>query len=128
MKPDDIVLQAPGFACTRQHLGECVTAFARRLQARGTRVLAGDGGGPGGRAGIAADGEIQVTGALMAGYLGDASAVPEGWSTGDVGSMDGHGFLHVEGRCGNALVTDPVDRKVSTEVGEAAWGSASGWR
>ena len=47
---------------------------------------------------IAADGEIEVGGTLMAGYLGDPAPVPHWWPTGDVGSIDAAGFLHVLGR------------------------------
>ena len=55
---------------------------------------------------IAADGEIEVGGSLFSGYLGDREA-PAGdwWPTGDLGSLDADGFLHVTGRKKNMLIT-----------------------
>lgn len=50
-----------------------------------------------------AEGEIQIRGeSLFAGYLNEdpgETFLPDGWfSTGDVGSFDTHGYLHVSGR------------------------------
>lgn len=68
---------------------------------------------------IAADGEIEIAGTLMAGYLGDPSPMPAWWPTGDLGRLDADGFLHVEGRKKNVLITG-FGRNVSPEWVEAA--------
>ena len=68
---------------------------------------------------VAADGEIEVAGSLFAGYLGDASPVPEWWPTGDLGRVDAEGFLHIDGRKKNLLVT-AFGRNVSPEWVETA--------
>jgi long-subunit acyl-CoA synthetase (AMP-forming) len=47
---------------------------------------------------VAADGEIEISGTLMSGYLGEAGPVPQWWPTGDVGSIDADGFVYVNGR------------------------------
>ncbi|MBC5784896.1 AMP-binding protein [Ramlibacter sp. USB13] len=73
---------------------------------------------PHARVRIAADGEIEIAGTLMAGYLGDPRLVTEWWPTGDLGSIDPHGFLHVEGRRKNVLITG-FGRNVSPEWVEA---------
>jgi len=54
---------------------------------------------------IAADGEILVAGSLFDGYLGDTTAVPEWWPSGDLGHIDEDGYLHVSGRKKNVLIT-----------------------
>jgi len=70
---------------------------------------------------IAAGGEIEVAGSLMLGYLGgdgtprDADAW---WPTGDLGRIDADGFLHVQGRRKNLLIT-AFGRNVSPEWVEA---------
>jgi long-subunit acyl-CoA synthetase (AMP-forming) len=68
---------------------------------------------------IAPGGEIEIAGTLMAGYLGDPRPVPEWWPTGDLGSIDADGFLHVEGRRRNVLITG-FGRNVSPEWVEAS--------
>jgi long-chain acyl-CoA synthetase len=68
---------------------------------------------------IAADGEIEVAGTLMAGYLGDTAAPPRWWPTGDLGCIDADGFLQVQGRKRNVLITG-FGRNVSPEWVEAA--------
>lgn len=68
---------------------------------------------------IAADGEIEIAGALMAGYLGDATHMPAWWPTGDLGKLDADGFLHVQGRKKNVLITG-FGRNVSPEWVETA--------
>jgi len=61
------------------------------------------------------DGQIWAAGALMLGYLGDDSTVsPAWWATGDLGRVDGDGFLHIDGRQRNALITS-FGRNVSPE-------------
>ncbi|HET8748873.1 MAG TPA: AMP-binding protein [Ramlibacter sp.] len=68
---------------------------------------------------VAPDGEIEVTGTLMAGYLGDGAAPPAWWSTGDLGRIDADGFVYVEGRKRNVLITG-FGRNVSPEWVETA--------
>jgi long-chain acyl-CoA synthetase len=41
---------------------------------------------------VAADGEIEIAGSLMAGYLGDPSPTPEWWPSGDLGEIDAEGL------------------------------------
>lgn len=73
---------------------------------------------PQARVRIAADGEIEIAGTLMAGYLGDPAPVPPWLPTGDLGRLDADGFLHVQGRRKNVLVTG-FGRNVSPEWVEA---------
>jgi long-chain acyl-CoA synthetase len=74
---------------------------------------------PHARVRIAADGEVEVGASLMAGYLGDAAMPAAWWPTGDLGSIDADGFLHVQGRRKNVLIT-AFGRNVSPEWVEAA--------
>ena len=74
---------------------------------------------PHARVRIAGDGEVEVSGSLMAGYLGESTPVPEWWPTGDLGRLDADGFLHVEGRKKNVLITG-FGRNVSPEWVETA--------
>lgn len=60
------------------------------------------------------DGEIEVAGSLFAGYLGDDQVPPEWWPTGDLGTIDAQGFLHVQGRRRNVLITS-FGRNISPE-------------
>jgi long-subunit acyl-CoA synthetase (AMP-forming) len=61
---------------------------------------------PHARVRVAADGEIEVGGSLFSGYLGDGHArAGDWWPTGDLGSIDADGFLHVTGRKKNMLIT-----------------------
>jgi len=60
------------------------------------------------------DGEIEVAGSLFAGYLGDARPVPAWWPSGDLGTVDAQGFLHVQGRRKNVLITS-FGRNLSPE-------------
>jgi len=68
---------------------------------------------------VAAGGEIEVAGSLFAGYLGDASPVPQWWPTGDLGEIDPDGYLHVHGRKKQVLIT-AFGRNVSPEWVETA--------
>lgn len=63
---------------------------------------------------VAADGEIAIRGSLMLGYLGDPAPVPEWWPTGDLGTLDADGYLHVHGRKKNVLITS-FGRNISPE-------------
>ena len=80
---------------------------------------------PHARVRVAADGEIEIAGSVMLGYLGepspagDASAEATWWKTGDVGSVDADGYVHVHGRRRNVLIT-AYGRNVSPEWVETA--------
>ncbi|KNY09624.1 long-chain acyl-CoA synthetase [Achromobacter piechaudii] len=63
---------------------------------------------------VAADGEIEVAGAHALGYLGELTAPREWLPTGDLGHLDDAGFLHVQGRKKNVLITG-YGRNVSPE-------------
>jgi long-subunit acyl-CoA synthetase (AMP-forming) len=64
---------------------------------------------------VDADGEIRVAGSLMLGYLGSHAAATPAWlATGDLGRIDAEGFLHIEGRRRNVLITS-FGRNVSPE-------------
>jgi acyl-CoA synthetase (AMP-forming)/AMP-acid ligase II len=67
---------------------------------------------------IAADGEILVSGPRCLGYLGGEEA-PVAWlATGDLGCLDADGFLHVEGRRKNVIITS-FGRNIAPEWPEA---------
>ncbi len=68
---------------------------------------------------ITDDGEIEVAGSLFLGYLGDATAPPEWWRSGDLGEIDADGFVHVRGRRRQVLIT-AFGRNVSPEWVETA--------
>ncbi len=74
---------------------------------------------PHARVRVAADGELEVAGSLMLGYLGDRSARAEWWPTGDLGEIDADGFVQVRGRKKHVLIT-AFGRNVSPEWVEAA--------
>ena len=63
---------------------------------------------------IAPDGEIEVAGTLYEGYLGGPPATAEWLPTGDLGELDGDGYLHIQGRKKNLLITG-FGRNVSPE-------------
>ena len=68
---------------------------------------------------VAADGEVEVTGSLFGGYLGDRARPPTWWPTGDLGEIDADGFLHISGRKKHLLIT-AFGRNVSPEWVETA--------
>jgi long-subunit acyl-CoA synthetase (AMP-forming) len=98
-------------------LSECAsvvavnTPGAERMGSVG-RVL------PHARVRIADDGEIEVGGALFDGYLHDPRSPGEYWPTGDLGHLDGNGFLHITGRKRNVFIT-AFGRNVAPEWVEA---------
>lgn len=63
---------------------------------------------------VAADGEIEIAGSLFSGYLGDSATPPEWLPTGDLGTVDADGFLHIGGRKKHLLIT-AFGRNVSPE-------------
>jgi long-subunit acyl-CoA synthetase (AMP-forming) len=63
---------------------------------------------------VADDGELMVAGSLFRGYLGDPAPVPEWWPSGDLGRIDADGFVHLDGRKKNLLIT-AYGRNVSPE-------------
>jgi len=69
---------------------------------------------PHSRVRIAPDGEIEIGGTLFLGYLGEPAAARSWWPTGDLGHIDGDGYLHVSGRKKNVLITG-FGRNVSPE-------------
>ncbi|MCZ8252260.1 MAG: AMP-binding protein [Hylemonella sp.] len=70
---------------------------------------------------VAADGEIEVAGSLMAGYLGDTQDMPEWWPSGDLGHIDAEGYVHIRGRKKNVLIS-AYGRNISPEWVETALG------
>lgn len=68
---------------------------------------------------VAADGELEVAGSLFIGYLGDTAPPPAWWPTGDLGRIDSDGFVHIQGRKKNVLIT-AFGRNVSPEWVETA--------
>lgn len=74
---------------------------------------------------IAADGEIEIGGALFLGYLGQPATGAGWWRTGDLGAIDDDGFVHVHGRKDAMLVT-AFGRNVSPEWVEATLQAAGG--
>ncbi|RVT52220.1 AMP-binding protein [Rubrivivax albus] len=65
------------------------------------------------------DGEIEVAGSLFAGYLGSPEPVPAWWPTGDLGRIDADGYVWIDGRRRNVLIT-AYGRNVSPEWIETA--------
>jgi len=65
---------------------------------------------------FAEDGEILVSGALFAGYLGQGEPEPRDgyYATGDTGYLDDDGFLHITGRKKHIFIT-AFGRNVSPE-------------
>ena len=67
---------------------------------------------------ISAEGEIHVSGGGFLGYAGSDHYGTEWLPTGDLGRLDSEGFLHVEGRRRNVLITS-FGRNVAPEWPEA---------
>lgn len=69
---------------------------------------------------LAADGEILVKGSHFLGYTGMPDIAHEEWlATGDIGTMDSEGFLHIQGRKKNVFISS-FGRNVSPEWVESA--------
>ncbi|MEE4280209.1 MAG: AMP-binding protein, partial [Halieaceae bacterium] len=71
---------------------------------------------------ISSRGEIEVREPQMAGYLDDSEAPgssAEWYATGDLGHLDGDGFLYIDGRRRNVFIT-AYGRNVNPEWPEAA--------
>lgn len=73
---------------------------------------------------IAADGEIEIGGALQLGYLGGDAMPADWWPTGDLGEIDADGYLQVRGRKKQVLIT-AYGRNVSPEWVECALHAAT---
>lgn len=63
---------------------------------------------------VSVDGEIEVAGTHALGYLGQPAGPCEWLPTGDLGRLDEAGFLHIDGRKKNLLITG-FGRNVSPE-------------
>lgn len=60
------------------------------------------------------DGEVLVRGPRYLGYLGEPAEPGEWLPTGDLGTVDDAGFLHITGRCKNLLISS-FGRNISPE-------------
>lgn len=67
---------------------------------------------------IAGDGEIHIKGPRFLGYVDGAAETSAEWATGDLGHIDAEGFLHVDGRRKQILIT-AAGRNVAPEWVEA---------
>jgi long-subunit acyl-CoA synthetase (AMP-forming) len=68
---------------------------------------------------VSDDGEIEIAGTPMLGYVGEPSRDVAWWPTGDLGTIDADGFVHVRGRKKNVIITG-FGRNVSPEWIETA--------
>lgn len=74
---------------------------------------------PHARVRAAIDGELEIAGSHFLGYVGESAVPRTWWPTGDLGHIDEDGFVHVEGRKKNVLIT-AFGRNVAPEWVETA--------
>ncbi|WP_194789968.1 AMP-binding protein [Pseudomonas sp. UFMG81] len=67
---------------------------------------------------LAEDGEVQIKGSVLLGYLDEPAHTGEWWPSGDLGEFDNDGFLYLKGRKKHQFVTS-FGRNVNPEWVEA---------
>ncbi|MBT4160105.1 MAG: AMP-binding protein, partial [Gammaproteobacteria bacterium] len=72
---------------------------------------------------VSPEGEIEVSGTLMDGYLGGHTGFDDWYATGDLGYIDEEGFVFISGRRDNLFVTS-YGRNVNPEWIEAELGQS----